>query len=232
MIKKIACFLFLFFLFQQTIFAQDINVLLANIKTKMNKIKDYEAEGQMKTKVVFLKLPVAAVKLYFKNPNKFKLKTSKGISFIPKGAVNVNMNSLFNEHNFTVIDAGADNVNNVKVRVVKLLPNDDNSDLVLSTLYIDPIKLLILKNKTTTKENGTYELTMNYSKYSSYGLPDEILFSFNTKDYKLPKGLTFDFDDQSAKNPLSKTNKASKGEVKISLNKYYINKNLSDEFFK
>jgi hypothetical protein len=73
---------------------------------------------------------------------------------------------------------------------------------------------------------------MNYSKYSSYGLPDEILFSFNTKDYKLPKGLTFDFDDQSAKNPLSKTNKASKGEVKISLNKYYINKNLSDEFFK
>lgn len=142
------------------------------------------------------------------------------------------MNSLFNEHDFTVIDAGSDKINNVKVRVAKLLPNDDNSDLVLSTLYIDPINLLILKNKTTTKENGTYELTMNYGKYSSYGLPDEILFSFNTKDYKLPKGITFDFDDQSSKKPLAKSDKPTKGEVKISLSKYNINKNLSDAFFK
>ena len=232
MVKKIICFIFLFILFQQIIFAQDINVLLANIKTKMAKIKDYEADGQMKTKVVFLKLPVAAVKLYFKNPNKFKLKTAKGISFIPKGAVNFNMNSLFNDHSFTIIDAGSDNVNNIKVRVAKLLPIDDNGDLVLSTLYIDPINSLIIKNKTTTKENGTYELIMNYGKYSGYGLPDEILFSFNTKDYKLPKGITFDFDDQTEKKPVSKTNKPSKGEVKITLNKYSINKNLSDAFFK
>ena len=230
--NKSAYLFLLFFLFQQTILAQDINVLLANMKSKMGKIKDYEAEGEMKTKVIFLKLPIASVKLYYKNPNKFKLKSAKGVSFIPKGAVSFNMNSLLNDHSFTVIDAGSDNINNIKVRVVKLLPNEDNSDLVLSTLYIDPVNLLIIKNKTTTKENGTYELMMKYGKYSSYGLPDEILFSFNTRDYKLPKGITFDFDDQAAKKPTAKNDKPSKGEVKISLNKYSINKNLSDEFFK
>lgn len=84
MFKKIACFLLLFCMHHRTIFAQDIHIILANIKIKMNKIKDYEAEGQMKTKVVFLKLPVAAVKLYFKNPNKFKLKTSKVFHLFPK----------------------------------------------------------------------------------------------------------------------------------------------------
>lgn len=232
MLKKSTYLLLVFFLFQQTSLAQNINVLLANVKSKMSNIKDYEAEGEMKTKVIFLKLPIAAVKLYYKNPNKFKLKSAKGISFIPKGAVTFNMNALLNNHSFTVIDAGSENINNTTVRVAKLLPNDDNNDLVLSTLYIDPVNLLIIKNKTTTKENGTYELIMKYGKYASYGLPDEILFSFNTRDYKLPKGITFDFDDQTATKPTVKNNKPTKGEVKISLNKYTINKNLSDEFLK
>ncbi len=31
------------------------------------------------------------------------------------------------------------------------------------------------------------------------GLPDQIIFSFNTQDFKLPKGVTFDYDDGTAK---------------------------------
>jgi hypothetical protein len=76
-----------------------------------------------------------------------------------------------------------------------LLPKDENSDVVLSTLYIDEAQSLIKKSKTTTKDNGTYELEMIYGKYSDYGLADKVIFSFNTKDYKLPKGVTFDYDD-------------------------------------
>ncbi len=36
----------------------------------------------------------------------------------------------------------------VKTRVIKLLPTDDNADVVLSTLYIDETKLVVLKAKT------------------------------------------------------------------------------------
>ena len=35
-----------------------------------------------------------------------------------------------------------------------------------------------------------------------YGLPDKVIFSFNTKDYKLPKGVTFDYDDGAKKKNL------------------------------
>jgi len=28
---------------------------------------------------------------------------------------------------------------------------------------------------------------MNYGKYADYALPDKVLFTFNTKDYKLPR---------------------------------------------
>jgi outer membrane lipoprotein-sorting protein len=230
--KKTIYILSLFILVQQITNAQNINVLVANTKTKIEQVKDYTALGKMKTNVSFLKLPIANIKLYFRNPNKFKLKSEKGVSFVPKGSININLNSLFAENNFTIIDAGSEKIDNITVRVAKLLSNDDNSDLVLTTLYIDPVHYLILKSKTTTKESGTYELKMNYKKYAEYGLPDKILFSFNTKDYKLPKGITFDFDDGTTNNSTPKTEKFKKGEIEILFSNYEINKGISDDIFK
>lgn len=210
--------------------AQDINGLIAKAKQKIEKVNDYEAAAKMKTNVTFLKVPIATVKVYFKKPNMLKVKSEKGISFIPKGAVSINMNSILGTKDYTVIDAGKDKVGNVAVRVARLLPNDDNSDVVLSTVYIDELTNLILKAKTTTKENGTYELEMSYGKYASFGLPDKIIFSFNTKDYKLPKGVTFDFDDGSTTTPADK-NKAKKGRAEITFSSYSINKGLPASVF-
>ena len=230
--KKTIYILSLFILVQQITNAQNINVLVANTKSKIEQVKDYTALGKMKTNVSFLKLPIANIKLYFKNPNKFKLKSEKGVSFVPKGSINLNLNSLFAENNFTIIDAGSEKIDNITVRVAKLLSNDDNSDLVLTTLYIDPVRFLIIKSKTTTKESGTYELKMNYKKYAEYGLPDKILFSFNTKDYKLPKGITFDFDDGTTNKSTPKTEKFKKGEIEILFSNYEINKGISNDIFK
>src|SRR5438876_719411 len=74
---------------------------------------------------------------------------------------------------------------------------------------------LIKKSKTTTKDNGTYELEMTYGKYSDYGLADKVIFLFNTKDYKLPKGVTFDYDDGSKKEQIPDKLKNKKGKVEI-----------------
>jgi outer membrane lipoprotein-sorting protein len=213
-------------------FGQVNNALLKNVQAKLDKVTDYEAEGKMKTNVAFLKLPIAKVKLYFKNPNKFKLKSENGMSFVPKGSMSINLNNIFSNNKFTVIEAGDDKIANTNVKVLKLLPDDDAGDLVLTTLYIDPVNYLILKSRTTTKENGTYELQMTYGNYAKYGLPDKILFSFNTKDYKLPKGITFDFDDGSTQKSAAKTNVPKKGEIEIVISKYQINKGISNDIFK
>ena len=114
--------------------AQDINGLIAKAKQKIEKVNDYEAAARMKTNVTFLKVPIATVKVYFKKPNLLKVKSEKGISFIPKGAVSINMTSILGTNDYTVIDAGKDKVGNVPVRVARLLPNDDNSDVELSTV--------------------------------------------------------------------------------------------------
>lgn len=211
--------------------AQDVTALVQKVKAKIDQVNDYEASGKMKTNVTFLKVPIATIKMYFKKPNKIRVKSEKGISFVPKGAVNINMKSVLDAGKYSVLDAGMDKVNGKPVRVVKLLPEDDNADVVLSTLYIDETDLVIRKAKTTTRENGSYELEMSYGKYTAYGLPDKIVFSFNTKDYKLPKGVTFDFDDGSDTKKAEDKVKNKKGKAEISISSYSINKGIPDSIF-
>lgn len=211
-------------------FAQDAGSLLQKVRDKLNKVNDYEATGIMKTNVSFLKVPEADVKVYFKKPDNLKIKNEKGISLVPKGAVSISLNNLL-KGNYTALDAGSDVIDGRKIKIIKLLPVDENADIVLSTFYIDESRLLVVKAKTTTRENGSYEVEMNYGKYADYALPDKVVFTFNTKDYKLPKGITFDYDDGSKKKTDNNIS-SNKGKVEISYSSYIINKGLPDSVFK
>lgn len=210
--------------------AQTAEEVIAKVKAKLEKVNDYEAKGKMKTNVVFIKAPIANVKVYYKKPNKLRINNESGISFIPKGSMNINLNNIFiNTEGFDLIDMGKEE--KTAFRIIKLLPKDENSDVVLSTVYIDEKQSLISKAKTTTKENGTYELEMTYGKYAVWGLADKVIFHFNTKDYKLPKGITFDYDDGSKKENSTNKLKNKKGEVEITYSNYIINKGVSDTVF-
>ena len=111
-----------------------------------------------------------------------------------------------------------------------MIPNDDNLDWVISTLWIDPVEALVYKTATTTKESGSYEITMQYGAYAQQGLASKIIFSFNTKDYKLPNGITLEFGDDE---PVSKQKalKNKKGTIEITYNKYTINKGIPNNIF-
>ncbi len=210
--------------------AQSAEEIIQKVKARLDKVNDYEANAKMKTNVLFIKAPIANVKVYFKKPDKLRIKNESGISFIPKGSVNISLGSIFRDPNgFNIIDMGKEATTDL--RIIKLLPNDENADVVLSTLYIDQASSVIRKAKTTTKENGTYELEMTYGKYAEYGLADQLIFTFNTSEYKLPKGITFDYDDGSSKEAKLEKAKNKKGRVEITYSKYTINHGLPDSVF-
>lgn len=221
--------LFIFIVFSSA--GQAAEDIINKVKAKLEKVNDYEAKGKMKTNVVFIKAPIANVKVYYKKPNKLRINNESGISFIPKGSVNINLNNIFiNTEGFDIIDVGKEAGTNL--RIIKLLPKDENAEVVLSTVYVDELQYVIKKAKTTTRENGTYELEMTYGKYAEYGLADKVSFSFNTKDYKLPKGITFDYDDGSKKEEPADKLKNKKGKVEITYSAYTINKGVPDSVFK
>jgi outer membrane lipoprotein-sorting protein len=218
-------------LFSEALFAQDMTSLVLKVKAKLEQVNDYEADGRMKTDVSFIKAPIGKVKEYFKKPNKFRLKKDGGISLLPKGGVSVNMNSVFATTDFVALAAGESIIDGAKTKIVKLLPNNENGDIILTTLYIDEFNLLVKKAVTSTRENGTYTIEMSYGQFMQFGLPDKVVFSFNTKDYKLPKGITLEFDDNEKQLTDAEKLKNKKGRVEITYTNYIINKGVSDSFF-
>lgn len=210
--------------------AQTPEELIKKIREKLEKINDYQAKGIMKMNVTFIKAPAAIVKVYFKKPNKLRINNETGISLVPKGTVNISLTTVFaNSAEFDLIDIGKEE--KTGLRIIKLLPRDENSEVVLSTMYIDEKLLLVKKAKTTTKTHGTYELEMTYGKYSEYGLADKVIFTFNVKDYKIPKGVTFDYDDGKTADKDTDKTKDKTGKVEITYSEYTLNKGVPDSVF-
>jgi hypothetical protein len=175
-------------------------------------------------------VPASQVKVFFKRPAKLKFIDEKGISLVPKGVAGISPGHLLTGA-YQVLDAGLDSINGIPVRVIKLLPVGRNSDIVLSTLYINEKSLLVLRADITTRENGTNELELFYGKYAAYALPDRIIFSFNAHDYKLPGGLSFDYDDGSGKKKPEAALKDQRGNISISYSTYIINQGIPDKVF-
>jgi len=221
----VSCFLFL------NGFSQDITPLVNKLKAKLDIVNDYVATGKMKTDVVFIKIPLSNIIVYYKKPDFFKLKRDGGISILPKGGISVNINSVLTTANFMALAAGNETINGVDTKIVKLLPLDENSDVVLTTLYIDEKNLLVLRAISTTKDNGTFQIDLSYGNYIAYSLPDKVVFSFDTKDYKMPKGVTLEFDQNQSQSDLDKL-KNKKGKIEITYRSYIINKGVDDSVFK
>jgi outer membrane lipoprotein-sorting protein len=228
--KKISILLICIVFLQTTIACAQGDPLIEKVAQKLASVNDYVAEGTMKTDVSFIKASLGKVKVYFKKPNLLKVRKEGGISLLPKGGVSLTLNTLLNTKQYTAIQAGTQVLNGKSLRVIKLIPNDDRLDWVISTLWIDPVDALVYKTATTTKENGSYEISMEYGAYAQYGLASKIIFSFNTKDYKLPNGITLEFGDEE---PVSKQQllKNKKGSIEIRYTRYTINKGIPPHIF-
>ena len=221
--------IFLFSIFSSLLFSQDEKALIKADKTKLDKVVDYQAKGRMSVDVSFINAPASNVMVYYKKPNRFKINKEGGISILPKGGVSVNINSLLTGDDYAVVPAGSVLIKGITAKVIKLLPLAETSDVVLTTLYVDEKALLIRKATITTKESGSYEMELDFGKYAEWGLPDKIVFLFNTKDYKMPKGLTFEYEKGNTKK--EKTLKNKKGKVEVNYSGYIINKGISDKVF-
>ncbi len=208
--------------------AQDADALVQKVKARLDQVNDYRAEGTMKIDVSFIDASPSKVTIYYKKPDKFKVKKENGISLLPRGGISINLGTLLAGGQYDIVPSKDAKIDGAAMKVVKLLPTDDNSDLILTTLYIDEKNLVIRKATVATKASGQYDILFTYGRYANLGLPDKVVFSFNTKDYKLPKGITFEYEKGG---PKKEENKNTKGSVEITYSSYTINKGVDDKIF-
>ncbi len=212
----------------------DAQALYNTIRQKVFAVQDYTAEVAMKIDVSFMRIPQLRGTLYFKSPDKLKLVRKNGLSILPQRTVNMSLAGLLPAGATTVIDAGGDVIEGKPVRVVKVVPEGDGGDIVLTKLWIDEARKLILRSETTTRDNGTFLMDLAFGKYAAQSLPDKMTLQLDVKEYKMPKGVTMDYEGGNKPVLPAKGGKAKrrKGKIQITYDSYAVNTGLSDALFK
>jgi hypothetical protein len=137
-------YLFLFLSF--SLFAQDANKTVAQVLARMNKVRDYRVETQIKSDIPLIKIMPAKATIYFKQPEKFRMIT-KGIAILPKKGFTDLTALLRDKSAYNALFTGFEVINGVKSESITLLPTDDSGEIVLAKIWVDPSADVILKSQ-------------------------------------------------------------------------------------
>jgi hypothetical protein len=219
------------FLFSMVGFSQskDPEAILNKVKAEFSKIEDYTVDVKVKVDVDFLKMPDREAKIYYKQPDKIHIQ-SEGFAMLPKEGLNFSPLSLLNS-NYTSFYVREDTLNKIVTSVIKAIPLDGRSNVILSTLWVDTKRDLILKVESSRKPEGTFTIDMDYLKTEKgFWLPSSLVFTFSIDRSILPRKFNFD-TDSDLKKAMEDSTKVQTGKVFIDYSNYKVNTGLSDEIF-
>lgn len=219
----------LFFAFNPVLQAQKTpNQILYNVSKKMNAVRDYSADADIKADIPAVRILPVKAKIYFKQKDKFKVE-SPGIVLLPKQGFNDFYKVIRDTNTYTAVLSGQDKIRQIPVQVINVIPAVDTADLILAKLWVDAANSLVLKSQLTTRSSGTMVIDYDYGTQKSYGLPDNLTFTVDVKKFKIPKGMATDLNKPSS---APDNNTGKKGQIYISLKNYKVNGGLSDTIFK
>lgn len=227
--------LLLLFSFSSNAFAQhkEASELFFQMRKKLEQVQDYIADVRLRIDISFMRIPALNGTLYFKAPDKMRLERQGGISILPKKTLSLSLSNLVPSGNVTIIDAGSEVRNGKKLRIIKVVPEDDGNGIILTKIWVDEETFLALRTETTTRESGTVAMDLQFGEYSELALPDHIVFYVDVKDFKMPKGVTMDYDGgEENVFKKDKSQKTKKGTIRIDYLNYKINTGLKDSVFK
>jgi hypothetical protein len=223
----IVCILFLS---NNQAYAQnDANVYLQAVYGKLKNIKDYTVQANIKVDIPLIRILPIDVKIYFKQKDKFKVE-SKGIAIVPRQGFNQITEILANSNSYTAIIQGKEDISTMNTTVVNMIPLSDTVDMILGKFWIDPARSVIVKSQLSTRSSGTIVTEYMYGSQVAYGLPDKMIYSVDTRKFKIPNTLKTGGNKSDTKNTETK-NENQTGKIYIVLTNYQINKGISDDVF-
>jgi hypothetical protein len=228
MIKQIGLFVFLF-LSINTFAQEDAKSLIRSLNKKFSLLNDYQANIAMHFQIPGVKMNDMKGKVFFKQPNKFKIK-AKGIFFMPKQNPMQNINAMLSDTaSYTTVISGYEDVQGRKCAIINIIPLKSENELILGKFWVDILDPLIHKSQITTKNNGTLESYNQYGKYSAYLLPDKITVKVEVNKIKVPKMMAVDLNKKA--NAKSDSNQKETGVIEMTFSDFKLNSRFSDEVF-
>lgn len=197
---------------------------------KFQLVNTYSADVVIRPEISFLKMLPQKATIYFRQPDKFRIKTT-GITILPKQQFDNVMNLLAKKDAYIPLLTGRETINDVKLSIINIIPVADTSELVLAKIWVDEVRNLILKAQLTTKTNGTILINYKHGGLAEYGLPDEIVFTVDMKKFKVPKAVAADINTES-KSAEEQAKQQKPGKIIVTIKNYKLNISIPDGIFK
>tara|TARA_Y100001968_G_scaffold322304_2_gene358146 strand:- start:130 stop:867 length:738 start_codon:yes stop_codon:yes gene_type:complete len=233
-------------LFQNLLFAngQKEDYYIDKINEKFNTINDYKVDMTIKIEVPAFRMPKKKYKVFYKNPDKIKIK-SKGFGILPKTGLFTSPNDNF------------DNLKNIKL-AKNNLELDENEIMMVGDLIVDSLKLempneysritfdpivevkvdtlnWVIKNVTTKLDTlKLFQINNYYEIYSNeYYMPKQSVVKYYIKDKKLFNWLNKDAGNiiNQGQELANKNNSIVEGTITVNYKNYKINKGIKDKVF-
>ncbi|QQS34945.1 MAG: hypothetical protein IPM56_11815 [Ignavibacteriales bacterium] len=201
--------------------------ILKRVQDEFLKIEDYQVDVRIKVDVEFIKVPESKAKIFFKQPDKTHIE-SEGFAMLPKEGINFSPVGLLKKKHTAIFDK-EEIINGIKTTSIKIIPLEDETEIILSTFWVDTKKNVVVKVESTTKTNGTFTIELKYDGPSNgFNLPTEMVFSFNLDKMNIPKTWSGDLGKKKEKKDSSPT---TIGQVFIYYSNYKINEGIPDSVF-
>ncbi len=203
--------------------------ILEKVKVEFDKIQDYQVDVQTRVDVSFLKMPDRKATIFYKKPDKYHI-DSENFAMLPKSGLNFSPLGFLN-YKYTAFYEREDTIKGIPASVIKVIPLEGSVEVILSTIWVDLKRDIILKVESSRKPQGTFTVNLDYLKTSEgFWLPSSILFEFTVDGSGLPKRFG-DEKDPKSENKEDKSKKPETGKVYLTYSNYKVNIGLQDSIF-
>jgi len=200
--------------------------IIDTMKIKLEQVYDYSADLEIEVDVDFINIPVKHARIYYKKPDKIKIRSDE-FFMLPKRGLKNRMTEILEEP-FTAIYLDQEIIREELHHVIRVVPMGRKPDIILATWWINCNSLLISRSESNTRNDGSYLVDLFYDD-PGINLPTEMIFTFEIEKLKLP--LKFIGKSAGMEMDKSKMAKPQKGKVIVKFTNYQVNTNLQDILF-
>ena len=230
----------LVFISSSRAYTRSVDQIIKKTQDQFEMADNYQVTMKIQLKVPGFRMPKKKYKVFFKQPNKLKIK-SRGFGMLPKTGIFTsprdnfdnlkNMRFLRSRNNEGKIFIKGD----VIVDSLKLKMPNDYAKLGFKpsvTVKIDTNKWVIDNIITELDTLKLVEITNEYKIIDKkFTMPSASTVQYFIKDAKLSGWLKKDITSIVGQNPLEKSNDMVEGKISIIYEDYIINKGIKDKIF-
>ena len=205
----------------------DSNYILKKVQSRLDSVTDYSARVNVEVDIPNLRMPAKELQIYYKRPDKFKIKTS-GFAIIPKIGFLPSQTDLLSK-NSTIELRSTPDQNDSKFYILDLHPADSLVNMV-TTIWVNAKRWTIEKVLINAPDMGESVIDIQYIAVNGIWLPEATTIYLNMlrsiPEMRRPtveNPVGFD-GDKSGNEPMS-------GKISIRFKDYRLNQGLKDKLF-